>query len=76
MFDIFTRRNVRGSFGNHGNFGDDNHLKHLVMVCFAPLLLCLPLLGCSKAPTEKKPEEIEKARQEHIQRSHREFSDG
>ncbi len=57
-----------------------NHwLKCLLVAIVAPLLLCLPLVGCSggsKATQEKSPEEIEKSRQEHLKMSEREHSEG
>ena len=36
-------------------------------------ILIVPLLGCSSEPPEKSPDEIEKGRQEHIQRTQREL---
>ena len=54
-----------------------SRLRCIVASLFAPVVLCLPLLGCgSEAPPEKSPEEIEKARQEHIKRAERELADG
>jgi hypothetical protein len=55
---------------------NDSRLKSLFLALVAPLLLCLPLIGCSKAPPERSPEEVEKARQEHIERAQRELGDG
>ncbi len=54
-------------------------LKYVLVAIVAPVLLCLPLVGCgsgNKATQEKSPEEIEKSRQEHIKMSERERSEG
>jgi hypothetical protein len=39
------------------------------------MLLVAPLVGCGGAPAEKSPEDIEKARQEHIQATQRELNE-
>jgi outer membrane PBP1 activator LpoA protein len=52
------------------------YLKYFLLAAIAPLILCFPLVGCSKAPPKKSTEGIEKARQEHVEQFHREMSEG
>lgn|GEM_PF-6317182 len=51
-------------------------LKFFLLASVAPLILCFPLIGCSKAPPKKNSEDLEKARQEHAEQFHREMSEG